>query len=171
MDETPAAGTRRWASNSGVLVSLLLGLSVLAVFAVMALPGQTLSWLRSEFWVINWPLSWLESHGTLIDFDHVAMFVVLGFFWKLLSPATRWWRLALMMLTLAAATELMQYVVPGRTPKLLDVRDDMLGGVMGWCLGWFALRVLRWIGALLGRRPAVVGPVEGVTGDTRDEAP
>lgn len=171
MDDTPTTGTRRSASDSRTLVPLLFGLSVLAVFVIMALPAQTLSWLRREFWILGRPLNWLESHTTAIDFDHVAMFVLLGFFWKLLSPATRWWRTALLLLALATTTELMQYVVPGREPKLGDIRDDLLGAAIGWCLGWLVLRVARWIGAHRRKRPVAGGPPAVAAGNARDDAP
>lgn len=171
MDETPTTGTSRSASDSRALVPLLFGLSVVAVFVIMALPARTLAWLRWKFWILGRPMNWLESHTTAIDFDHVAMFVLLGFFWKLLSPATRWWRIALMMLALAVATELMQYAVPGRTPKLGDIRDDLLGAAMGWCLGWLILRIMRWIGAHLRRRSAVANTVDGAARNTHDDAP
>lgn len=154
MTERHTTGTNRSASDSRVLVPLLLGLSVLAVFVVMALPSQTLAWLRREFWMLSRALSWLDRRAEGIDFDHVVMFVALGFFWKLLAPTVRWWRIALMMLALAVATELMQYVVPGREPKFGDIRDDLLGAAIGWCLGWFLLWIARWIGARRHKRVA-----------------
>lgn len=171
MTELHTTGTNRSASDSRVLVSLLLGLSVVAVFVIMALPAQTLAWLRREFWMLSRALSWLEHRAGGIDFDHVVMFVALGFFWKLLAPTVRWWWIALLMLALATTTELMQYVVPGREPKLGDIRDDLLGAAMGWCLGWLVLRVARWIGAHRRKRPVAGGPPPVAAGSARDNAP
>jgi|GEM_PF-605694 len=125
------------------MAPLLFGLSAVVVLVIMALPSQTLSWMRSEYLLVGMPLNWIESHTTGIDFDHVVMFALLGFFWKLLSPATRGWRIALMLLALGVATELMQYVAPGRTPRQLDVRDDMAGGLAGL----FLATMLNWLGS------------------------
>ena len=44
---------------------------------------------------------------------------------------------------LAGGTELIQFLVPGRTPKLQDARDDLIGGAIGLLLGALLLGLTR----------------------------
>lgn len=130
----------------------LFGISLLAAFVVMALPSGTLSWLRRTYQPLSRAMSWLEHRGAFLDLDHVAFFVLLAFAWGLLAPASRRWWMALCLPVLAVVTELMQFHVPGREPRLTDVRDDILGAAVGWALAMALLWLGRWIAAAIRAR-------------------
>jgi VanZ family protein len=44
---------------------------------------------------------------------------------------------------IAVASEALQWIVPGRTPRLADVRDDLIGGLAGLALGLLLRAMLR----------------------------
>jgi VanZ family protein len=49
------------------------------------------------------------------------------------------------VLLAALASEVVQFWVPGRTPLWSDVRDDLVGGVVGVSLGAVSIGLLRAI--------------------------
>ncbi|MBK7155120.1 MAG: VanZ family protein [Sandaracinaceae bacterium] len=121
---------------------LLLGLTVLLPIVAVTLPPSTMAWLRSDYAWIGRPLLWLDSNSTAgLDLTHVVLFA--GTTWGLacLWPRAPWWRSALCMLALSIVTEIVQHWVPGRTPRLSDVVDDLLGVGAGLVL---ALPLRRW---------------------------
>ena len=82
-----------------------------------------------------WPRYW-----DLSKFSHLLGFTLLA---GLLSFDPRDTRAARLfgLLLLAVATELLQFYVPERTPRLSDVMVDSLGISLGWILGrlWYRL--------------------------------
>jgi hypothetical protein len=121
---------------------LLLGLAALLPVVAVTLPPRTMAWLRSDYAWIGRPLLWLDSSSTAgIDLTHVVLFGGITGCVACLWPRVAWWRLAVLMLALGIFTEVVQYGVPGRTPRLGDVVDDVLGVGMGLLLA-FPLR--RW---------------------------
>ncbi len=108
---------------------LLLGVGVL-LLAVM-LPSHTLSWLRSDYRWLGRPLNWIEGLPVPLDTVHVLLFAWVTLCMRWLFPRLRWWQVALCMLALAAATELLQFFAPGREPKIADVVDDLVGVAVG----------------------------------------
>ena len=122
-----------------------------AVAVAMLLTSGQMADIRVAFPTLSRAMSWLEGLDTPFDMDHVALFVLLGACLRLLLPQVRWWSILLVLAGLAVATELLQFLTVGRTPKLLDVRDDMVGAVLGLLAGsvpsWL---VSRWLGARLG---------------------
>jgi len=61
---------------------------------------------------------------------------------RVLCPDVRGWTLLLVLAALVGCTEWLQFATVGRTPKLLDARDDMIGAGIGLLLGsvplWYA---------------------------------
>jgi|GEM_PF-2040474 len=108
---------------------LLLSVGVLLV-AVM-LPSYTLSWLRSDYRWLGRPLNWMEGLPVPLDTVHVLLFAWVTLCVRWLFPRLRWWQVALCMLAVAVATELLQFFAPGREPKMLDVLDDLVGVGLG----------------------------------------
>jgi hypothetical protein len=109
-----------------LLVCLLLTL-MLAV----SLPSPTLSWLRHDYQVFGGPLNWLESLQPWFDPVHVLLFFGIGLLLRWVRPTMPWWQLAAWMAALACATEVLQFVIPGRHPRISDVRDDLFGAAIG----------------------------------------
>ena len=121
-----------------------------AVILAVSLSPDTLRWLRTQLPWANFALGWLELRSVSLNAIHVVLFFAVGLVMACaLLPRGRLWRagLASLMLlaVLALASEAVQWGIPGRTPRWLDVRDDLLGGAAGVVLG-LCLRALwrRW---------------------------
>lgn len=129
---------------------LLLGLAVLLPVVAVLVPPSTMSWLRSDYAWLGVPLLWLDWYSTAwLDLTHVALFAGITWCLACLWPRVAWWRFALLMLALGVITEIVQYGVPGRTPRISDLLDDLVGVGVGLLLA-FPLR--RW-----ARRRAAAG--------------
>lgn len=130
--------------------------AVLAVVAVlvMLLTSRQMSGLRSVLPPLSRAMSWLENLPVPMDMDHLAFFALVAMGLRIALPGVRWWRLLIGVAALAVVTELLQFLTVGRTPKLLDVRDDMLGGSIGLLLAGglrlLASRITRVIGDATG---------------------
>lgn len=125
----------RWAACLLLVAACIFG---------MALTATEMAWLRQAVRPLSRGMSMLEHLDTPFDMDHVVFFTGIACTLRLLLPRIRWWWLALGVAILAAGTELMQFWVPGRTPKLLDVRDDLVGGAIGLLLGAAMMSAWRW---------------------------
>ena len=136
-----ATTSRYWKALRG-LRWLLLGLGVAAVIVAVLLPSDVLAWLRSDYYMwIGRPLNWLDNASTEhLDLTHVALFSGISFLVACLWPRAQVWRIALSLLLLAVATELAQFWVPGREPRLSDVYDNLLGIALGLAIAM----PLRW---------------------------
>lgn len=131
MVKQPVSVASRSAGVLKPLVWLLLGLSVVLVIIAVMLPPEVLLWLRSDFRLFGQPLNWLEMISPRVDLTHVILFGWVGFLWSCLWRRSPWWRIALPLVGLAIATELLQFLVPGRTPLISDLYDDLLGVAIG----------------------------------------
>lgn len=116
------------------LVWLLFGLSISLVLIAVALPAQTLEWLRSDYRWFGQSLNWLEAISPTIDLSHVILFAAAGFLLSLLRRRSPWWHAPVLMLGLAMATELLQFLIPGRSPLFNDLYDDLLGVAAGFVM-------------------------------------
>lgn len=82
-------------------------------------------------------MSWLERLPVPLDMDHVAFFALVALVLRLLLPQTPVWRLSIVLAVLAVGTELLQFASDGRTPRVPDARDDMIGAGLGlWVAGF-----------------------------------
>lgn len=136
---------------------LVVVAGLLAVtFMAMALTSAQMSDLRGAVQPLSRAMSWLEGMDLPFDMDHVAFFGALTCLARLLLPRVRWWGIALAVVLLAGATELMQFAVPGRTPKLSDARDDLVGGGIGLLIGSVPLWLARFTPRVLGLSRALL---------------
>lgn len=136
------AGQGNSLSVFDALAWLLFGLGVVLVMVAVLLPPQMLVWLRSDFHFFGQTLNWLEHSSPHFELTHVILFVWLGLLSSWLWRRLPWWQVALALAALAIATELMQFLAPGRNPRFSDIYDDVLGVVIGLGLAiplrWYA---------------------------------
>ena len=118
--------------------------ALLAMFAmlVMLLTSGQMADLRVALPPLSRVMNWLEFLPLPFDMDHVVFFALVAAAMRIVLPQVAWWRLLLVLAALAVGTELLQFGTVGRTPKLLDARDDVTGAGIGLLLGslplWYA---------------------------------
>lgn len=127
--------------------------SLVSTFVIMALPLRALDWIRLEFPPLGLAMTWVEHHVRYLDMDHFSFFLLLALAWGLITPIVRgpsvraWW-LALALPVVAILTELTQFLVPSRTPKVSDAFDDLLGAAVGWSIAlvviWLERRIASY---------------------------
>jgi len=117
---------------------LVLALAVLGL--AVGLPNTTLAWLRADYPWLGQPLNRIEHLSDTVGLVHVLMFAALAFAASLAFARTRPWGLAAALVGFAVLTEVAQWWVPGRTPRVSDVGEDVLGVMVGLALGG----CLRW---------------------------
>ena len=130
---------RRPASREWLMILLTVGLVLLATG--MLLPGPALAWFYSPSHALGRLLGRLEH--TAFPFSrwfHMLMFAWLATCLRGLFPRLRAWQVVGVLTALAVAGELAQIPVPGRSPGLDDLRDGLLGVVIGLLLA----AALRW---------------------------
>jgi hypothetical protein len=113
-----------------------LGLAMLVTLAVVivlvvAVPNTTLAWVRGDFRWIGRAVNWVEALRPGWDTVHILLFGVLGMLARLTLPRTPWPRLLLGLTVFAATTEVLQFWAPGRTPRITDFAQDVVGAAMG----------------------------------------
>jgi len=108
-------------------------MSFVLVGIFMTLPNTSLAWLRSEYYWIGQPANWIEGLYPTVDTVHVLLFALLGLVTGLAFPALALRSLVFRLALFGAASECIQFWVPGRTPLLSDFLMDMLGVLAG---GW-----------------------------------
>ena len=126
------------------------------VWVAMTLTSHQMAALRFHIPRLSDAMNWLEFLQLPFDMDHVVFFSMITFAARLVLPRLPWWWLMLAVASLAAGTELIQYWVPGRTPNLLDVRDDVIGGAFGLLSGSALQTIAGW--ALRVRRSVFYSP-------------
>lgn len=108
-------------------------LLVLAVvLASTLLPNTGVAWMREHWLWFNLPMLWIESVGSAINVVHGVLFLLLGMAARVAMPHWRLRRWTVVLLVLGAATEVAQFLVPGRHPRLADLVVDVVAGVLGW---------------------------------------
>jgi VanZ family protein len=126
----------------------VVALLVVIVLVAMVLTSQQMSILRDAFPSLSLLISRLDHMDTPFDmpFDmpHVALFAMLGFALRVLLPGLRWWLLLLCIALLGATTEVLQFLTIGRTPRLLDARDDLVGACVGLLVGSLPVLLIDW---------------------------
>ncbi|MDO8864156.1 VanZ family protein [Haliea sp. E1-2-M8] len=131
---------------------LLAGLLLLLLMAgaMMLVPNFTLAWVRSEIPWLSHLISRVEMLWPDVNTVHVLAFAVLGLLTRLALPRSRLSLIILAYLTFSVVAELLQFYIPGRTPMVTDVRDNMVGVA----LGLVAASVLCWVVRRVSRRVA-----------------
>ncbi|MBL3599897.1 MAG: VanZ family protein [gamma proteobacterium endosymbiont of Lamellibrachia anaximandri] len=134
-----------WSTPQGWMIALLLLLIVAGILQPLAVKQaievqiqQLGQWLGIHLEIGRyhhgfdplafWPVSWdVSKLGHLLGFFLLSA----GLF---LDSKARLPSVFIGLLLLAVSTEVVQFFVPGRTPRLSDVVVDMLGVVAGWLL-------------------------------------
>ena len=123
----------RWWPRSRAGLGLLgaLGLAL----ALVLMPG----WMRDGAlrMLVGWSgnPSLAALGGALSGYTHLVMFAVLGLAMVLARPTWPWWRTVLELCVLAAASEWVQLLVPGRSADWSDAGMDLVGLMLGACVG------------------------------------
>lgn len=120
---------------------LLLFAAMTFVWFTVLLPNTGLSRLRSHWQALSSAISWVEGLYPPLDMVHVVLFFGLGLLLALSLHARRAVQLVLIVV-LAAATELAQVWVPGRSAKFSDFAVDIGGGSAGLMAGWILIYIL-----------------------------
>lgn len=133
---------RKW--RAAALLSALL-----LVIVAVGMSPDGVRWLRTELPGANYGLGFLELKSVSLNAIHVVLFFVVGLVAACaLLPGRRLWVAGLASLLLlavmAVASEALQLGIPGRTPRWMDVRDDLLGGAAGALLGLCLRAAWRW---------------------------
>jgi glycopeptide antibiotics resistance protein len=127
--------------------------------------------MRANWQFFRVPMMHIENLElcTGLNIQHILIFAWIGILLRLAWPTSRWLWPWLLILGLGIFIELAQFLSPGRTPKLTDIRDDLLGAGLGWCVGGMVMGIARWIGARQRRRTAVSAVAKEATGDSRSD--
>ncbi len=139
------SATPRWPRALGVALLLL---AIAALLVAVTVSPATMSWLRVDHPMFGEPMNWLERLSPAVGLVHVLLFTGIALPLALLWRGA-WWKLALVLLALAVGSELLQFLIPGRNPRVVDVHDDVLGGALGLMVGlglrrmWGLLRTTR----------------------------
>jgi hypothetical protein len=117
-----------------------LVLALLLVTLAVGLSPDGVRWIRMEAPWVNAGLGWLELAMDGLNAVHVVLFFVVGLVMACaILAGAGLSRVALvcslLLAVIAVASEALQLGIPGRTPRLTDIRDDLLGGLAGIALG------------------------------------
>lgn len=115
--------------------ALLIAVIFVVVLSVLV-PAEWISVLRHRWWWFTYPLDHIENVQSAVNLVHAILFFLLGMATRLALPNWRFGRIALSLLLLGIATELLQVLVPGRHPRLSDVVVDVVAGLFGWMVIW-----------------------------------
>jgi len=126
------------------LVPVLLSLALLLV--AVLLPNTALRQLRVDHHGFNLVMGWAEMIGPPINAVHLVIFFLLGMSIRIALPDTAPGKLMAGVGCLAAISEMVQWWVPGRTARLSDLVQDVIGALVGvllvigvqflWRRGW-----------------------------------
>lgn len=116
------------------------GVTLAVVICLLLVPNTFLRFLRLEYRWIGSLMHWVEAQSSTVNLAHLVAFIMLGFAVKLAMVA-RTRTLLLGFAGVAIVSEAVQFVVPGRTPRVSDVALDLAGAVAGiGCAG-----LLLWL--------------------------
>ena len=118
----------------GAISRILLVAVLSAVLVSVLLPNTALAWMRRHWMWFNTPMHWIEHSNSVVNLVHAILFLLLGMTMRLAMPRWRVSRVALALLLLGIATELVQVLVPGRHSRWSDVLVDVMAGVLGWAV-------------------------------------
>lgn len=128
------------ASRAPVWRLAAVAVLVTAAAVAMLMTSGQMADLRVAVPPLSHLLSRLDTVPVPLDLYHVVFFALLGLALRLLLPRAHWGWLLLGLGALAAATELLQFGTIGRTPRLVDLRDDLIGAAAGLLAGGATLR-------------------------------
>ncbi len=112
----------------------ILSLSIIAVFFGTVMPQAAVAWLRVH--VPFFALIWDSLDALLPWFNplHIILYAWVAALWRALTPRwSRWW-IVLLGGAFAAISESLQLLAPGRTARISDVLNDLIGIAIGLIL-------------------------------------
>jgi hypothetical protein len=119
------------------LARIVLLFLVALVLAALLVPKGVLRFLRVEY---RWLGDFVNDLEILslrygINFEHVVAFALLGFAARIALPAQRMTRLLGAVAVIAVLTEVAQFWIPGRTPRIGDALTDVASALLGIAAG------------------------------------
>lgn len=112
------------------------------MLASVLLPSADIGWMRHRWLWFTLPLDLIESTRSAVNLVHLILFLPLGAAAGLALPCWSAGRLMSALTILGIGTELAQFPVPGRHPRILDVLVDVVAGLAGWAIAHALLRPL-----------------------------
>ena len=113
---------------------IILILALLLVLTSVLLPSADIGWLRHRWKWFTYPLDWIESTHSVVNLVHLGLFLLLGVAMRLALPQRRVGWVFITLLVMGISTELVQFFVPGRHPRVSDAVVDVVGGLLGWAV-------------------------------------
>lgn len=122
---------------------IVLVLSALAIVSGTLAPATAIGWLRETvpYFAALW--DWLDASLPGWNPLHVILYAWLALLWWWLASGRLFWRGLLWMAGFSALSELLQRLVPGRSARLSDVLNDLLGIALGCVLALLLHRLQR----------------------------
>lgn len=108
---------------------VLLSLALLLV--AVLLPNTALRQMRMDHQGFNLVMGWAEMIGAPINAVHLVIFCLLGMSIRIAMPDTTPGRLLAGVGCFAALSEMVQWWVPGRTARMSDLVQDVIGALVG----------------------------------------
>ncbi|MBC5784854.1 VanZ family protein [Ramlibacter sp. USB13] len=113
-----------------------LALAIALVAVALLVPYPALVHIQTDVPWLGHTVRWLDSRVPGFDLDHLVAFAAVGFFMAL-SRLKGGFGLALACFVAAAVlTEFAQLLLPTRSPQLADAAMDVVGGTLGYAVGW-----------------------------------
>ena len=123
----------------------VLVLALILVLVSVSLPSADISWMRHRWRWFTYPLDWIESMHSVVNLVHLFLFLLLGMAMRLALPQRRIAWMFLALVALGVSTELVQFFIPGRQPRVSDAVVDVVAGLAGWgIVHALAALVMRW---------------------------
>ncbi len=122
---------------------MILGLSVIVVFVGTVVPQPVIVWLRTQ--VPLFALTWDSLDALLPWFNplHIIFYAWVAALWCALAPQWSRWSIILLGGTLGLVSETLQLLAPGRTARVSDVLNDLIGLAIGLTLVGLIRRAWR----------------------------
>ncbi|HET8744170.1 MAG TPA: VanZ family protein [Ramlibacter sp.] len=124
---------------------ILMGVCLGVLVVLLLMPNTFLRFLRVQYRWIGVPMNWVEAHSASINLAHLIAFLVVGFAARLAMPGRSRATLAIIV-AVAIVSEIAQFWVPGRTPRMSDVGVDVAGTLAGAaCAGLLLWLSRAWL--------------------------
>jgi len=116
------------------MARVILLVSLIAVFVGTVAPQSAIAWMRVQ--VPLFALIWDSLDALLPWFNplHIILYAWVAVLVRVMTPRWSSWLIVLLGSVFAAVSETLQLLAPGRTARLSDVFNDLLGIAIGLIL-------------------------------------